>query len=71
MAIRSTPRCTTAPIDDVGLGRIAIDYGVYGVPETYVIDRRGVIRYKHIGPLTRDIAQKEVGPLLRDLSAGG
>jgi cytochrome c biogenesis protein CcmG/thiol:disulfide interchange protein DsbE len=54
-----------------GAGRIAIDYGVYGVPETYVIDRRGVIRYKHIGPLTRDIAQKEVGPLLRELSAGG
>ena len=33
-------------------GRIGIDYGVYGVPETYVIDQRGVIRYKHIGPLT-------------------
>ena len=33
-------------------GRIGIDYGVYGVPETYVIDQKGVIRYKHIGPLT-------------------
>ena len=54
-----------------GAGRIAIDYGVYGVPETYVIDRRGVIRYKHIGPLTRDIAQKEVEPLVRELGAGG
>lgn len=54
-----------------GAGRIAIDYGVYGVPETYVIDRRGVIRYKHIGPLTRDIAEKEVEPLVRELSAGG
>ena len=54
-----------------GAGRIAMDYGVYGVPETYVIDRRGVIRYKHIGPLTRDIAQKEVEPLLKELSAGG
>ena len=54
-----------------GAGRIAIDYGVYGVPETYVIDRRGVIRYKHIGPLTRDIAQKELAPLVKELSAGG
>ena len=52
-------------------GRIAIDYGVYGVPETYVIDRRGVIRYKHIGPLTPEIAQKKVEPLLKELSAGG
>jgi len=33
-------------------GRVGIDYGVYGVPETYVIDKAGVIRYKHIGPLT-------------------
>ena len=54
-----------------GAGRIAIDYGVYGVPETYIIDRRGVIRYKHVGPLTPDIAQKEVEPLVRELSAGG
>jgi len=54
-----------------GAGRIGIDYGVYGVPETYVIDRRGVIRYKHIGPLTRDIAQKELEPLVKELSAGG
>ena len=52
-------------------GRIGIDYGVYGVPETYVIDRKGVIRYKHIGPLTPDIAQKKLQPLLKELSGRG
>jgi cytochrome c biogenesis protein CcmG/thiol:disulfide interchange protein DsbE len=52
-------------------GRIGIDYGVYGVPETYVIDRRGVIRYKHIGPLTLDVSRKKVQPLLKDLSREG
>jgi cytochrome c biogenesis protein CcmG/thiol:disulfide interchange protein DsbE len=49
-------------------GRIAIDYGVYGVPETYVIDRKGVIRYKHIGPLTPEIAQKKLEPLVKELN---
>jgi len=52
-------------------GRIGIDYGVYGVPETYVIDRNGVIRYKHIGPLTPEIAQKKIAPLVKELNAGG
>ena len=52
-------------------GRIGIDYGVYGVPETYVIDRRGVIRFKHIGPLTREISLKKVQPLVRELSERG
>jgi cytochrome c biogenesis protein CcmG, thiol:disulfide interchange protein DsbE len=49
-------------------GRIGIDYGVYGVPETYVIDRQGVIRYKQIGPLTPDVVQKKIEPLIKDLS---
>jgi cytochrome c biogenesis protein CcmG/thiol:disulfide interchange protein DsbE len=52
-------------------GRIGIDYGVYGVPETYVIDRAGVIRYKQIGPLTLEILEKKVEPLLKELGAGG
>jgi cytochrome c biogenesis protein CcmG/thiol:disulfide interchange protein DsbE len=51
-------------------GRIGIDYGVYGVPETYVIDRKGVIRYKHVGPLTTDIVQKKVEPLVKELTGG-
>ena len=52
-------------------GRIGIDYGVYGVPETYVIDRKGVIRYKHIGPLTPEIAQQKIRPLVEELKARG
>jgi cytochrome c biogenesis protein CcmG/thiol:disulfide interchange protein DsbE len=48
-------------------GRIGIDYGVYGVPETYVIDRQGVIRYKQIGPLTADVVQKKIEPLIKEL----
>ena len=52
-------------------GRIAMDYGVYGVPETYVIDRRGVIRYKHIGPLTPEVARDKVEPLLKELGRAG
>ncbi|MDA1118263.1 MAG: DsbE family thiol:disulfide interchange protein [Proteobacteria bacterium] len=52
-------------------GRIGIDYGVYGVPETYVIDRHGVIRYKRIGPLTPEVSRDKVVPLLRELSRAG
>ena len=44
-------------------GRIGIDYGVYGVPETYLIDADGVIRYKQIGPLTPAILEQKVLPL--------
>ena len=51
-------------------GRIGIDYGVYGVPETYIIDRQGVIRYKHIGPITADVVKNEMEPLVRKLNAG-
>ena len=51
-------------------GRIGIDYGVYGVPETYVIDRQGVIRYKHIGPVTPEVADKKIAPLVKELSGG-
>jgi cytochrome c biogenesis protein CcmG/thiol:disulfide interchange protein DsbE len=52
-------------------GRIGIDYGVYGVPETYVIDRKGVIRYKHIGPLSADVVKQKVEPLVQQLNSGG
>jgi cytochrome c biogenesis protein CcmG/thiol:disulfide interchange protein DsbE len=54
-----------------GAGRIALDYGVYGVPETYVIDRKGVIRYKRIGPVTPEILRDKVEPLLKELNAPG
>jgi len=48
-------------------GKIGIDYGVYGVPETYVIGRDGVIRYKKIGPVTPDTVREKILPLLRQL----
>ena len=50
-------------------GRVGIDYGVYGVPETYVIDKAGVIRYKQIGPLREDTVQGKILPLVRELQA--
>lgn len=50
-------------------GRIGIDFGVYGVPETFIIDRAGVIRYKHIGPITPQVLREKIEPLLKELSA--
>ncbi|HXZ54075.1 MAG TPA: DsbE family thiol:disulfide interchange protein [Burkholderiales bacterium] len=48
-------------------GKVGIDYGVYGVPETYVIDKAGIIRYKCIGPLTPRIVKEKVLPLVQEL----
>lgn len=48
-------------------GRVGIDYGVYGVPETFVIDRQGIVRLKHIGPITRQVWLREFAPLLKQL----
>jgi cytochrome c biogenesis protein CcmG/thiol:disulfide interchange protein DsbE len=48
-------------------GRIGIDYGVYGVPETYLIDANGVIRYKQIGPVTAAILEQKILPLAMSL----
>lgn len=48
-------------------GRVGIEYGVYGVPETFVIDKRGRIRHKHVGPLTSEALQKEILPLVAEL----
>ena len=50
-------------------GKVGIDYGVYGVPETYIIDKQGVIRFKHIGPITDDVLDKKMYPLIRELQA--
>ena len=49
-------------------GRVGIDYGVYGVPETYVIDKAGMIRMKHTGPITAESLQKQILPLVAELS---
>jgi len=56
-----------ASIVDVD-GRVGIDYGVYGVPETYVIDKQGVIRYKRIGPVTPAILKEKITPLITELN---
>lgn len=50
-------------------GRVGIDYGVYGAPETFVIDKQGVIRYKHIGPITPEALNERILPLIRKLQA--
>ena len=48
-------------------GRVGIDYGVYGVPETFLIDKSGVVRYKQIGPITPEALQQKILPLVREL----
>ena len=48
-------------------GRVGIDWGVYGVPETFVVDKTGTIRYKQIGPITPDALEKKILPLIREL----
>jgi cytochrome c biogenesis protein CcmG/thiol:disulfide interchange protein DsbE len=50
-------------------GKVGIDYGVYGVPETFVIDKQGVIRYKQIGPITPEALEQKIMPLLKSLAA--
>ena len=47
-------------------GKVSIDYGVYGVPETFFIDRRGRIRAKHVGAVTDDVFRSKVEPLVAD-----
>lgn len=49
-------------------GRVGINYGVYGVPETYLIDRDGVIRFKQIGPVTTTILDEKILPMVKELS---
>lgn len=61
---RGNPYAATAFDAD---GRVGIDFGVYGVPETFVIDRKGVIRYKQIGPLTEEALTSKILPLVREL----
>ena len=52
-------------------GRVAIDYGVYGAPETYLIDQNGTIRYKQIGAVTPDVWQGKILPLVQELNREG
>ena len=58
------------PYDRIGSdlnGRVGIDFGVYGVPETFVLDRHGVIRYKQVGPVSREILDDVILPLIAEL----
>jgi cytochrome c biogenesis protein CcmG/thiol:disulfide interchange protein DsbE len=58
------------PFQRVGVdrdGRVSIDWGVYGVPETFVVDRGGTIRYKHVGPITPDDLKTKIRPLIESL----
>ncbi|HYM30011.1 MAG TPA: DsbE family thiol:disulfide interchange protein [Candidatus Cybelea sp.] len=62
------------PYSRIGMdksGRVGIDWGVYGVPETYVIDRTGNIAFKQVGPLTADDMEQKILPLIRQLKARG
>ena len=52
-------------------GRVGIDFGVYGVPETFLIDREGRIRYKHIGPITPESLQTQIMPKVEELRRAG
>jgi cytochrome c biogenesis protein CcmG/thiol:disulfide interchange protein DsbE len=48
--------------------RVGINYGVYGAPESYLIDKNGVIRFKQIGPITPDVWEKSIVPLVKELN---
>jgi len=48
-------------------GRVGLDYGVYGVPETFLIDKSGIVRYKQIGPLTAEALKEKILPMVREL----
>ena len=58
----------TRSLSDID-GLVGIDFGVYGVPETFVIDKQGVIRMKHIGPVTPEVLRDDIIPLVRKLGA--
>lgn len=49
-------------------GRVGIDFGVYGAPETFLIDKQGVIRHKQIGPITPEALDKTILPLIKQLN---
>jgi cytochrome c biogenesis protein CcmG/thiol:disulfide interchange protein DsbE len=66
LAERGNPYLLSAVDAD---GRVGIDYGVYGVPETYVIDKAGVIAYKQIGPVTLESLRDDILPLVKRLQA--
>ena len=75
---KDKPEAARAFLDDLGdpferigsdpSGRAGIDWGVYGVPETYVVDGEGRIRYKHVGPLSEEDLNSVILPVLRQVA---
>jgi cytochrome c biogenesis protein CcmG/thiol:disulfide interchange protein DsbE len=68
LQVYGNPYVANAFDDD---GRVGIDWGVYGTPETFVIDGDGIIRHKVIGPLSADIVNERILPLVRQLKSRG
>ena len=63
--------CKALIISRIGVdndGRVSIDWGVYGVPETFLVDGQGVIRFKQVGPMTPQVLEEEILPLYRELA---
>jgi cytochrome c biogenesis protein CcmG/thiol:disulfide interchange protein DsbE len=61
------------PYTDIAVdesGRTGIDFGVYGSPETFLVDGRGIVRYKHVGPLTPEVIATEIEPRLAAMAGG-
>jgi cytochrome c biogenesis protein CcmG/thiol:disulfide interchange protein DsbE len=52
-------------------GRVGIDWGVYGAPETFVVDPEGIIRYKQIGPIDQEVWEQTLRPLVEKIKAEG
>ena len=81
MVYKDTPENARAFLNDVGnpfmrvgldeSGSVGIQFGLYGVPETYVIDGKGVIRLRHAGPLTPEIVKDEILPAVNKARAAG
>jgi len=79
MTQKDKPPATRAFLDEVGNpfsrivrdddGRASIEWGVYGVPETYVVDGKGIIRLKYVGPLSDDVLREQVVPAIRAAQA--
>jgi len=73
-AARRVLSMTGNPYDLIGYdpdNTVGIDWGVYGAPETFVVDRQGIIRYKHIGPIDRTVWEETLSPLVERLRAEG
>lgn len=67
-------RMTGNPYDMNGYdpdNRVGLHWGVYGAPETFVVDQNGIIRYKHIGPIDRKVWEETLQPLIAQLKAEG